>query len=139
MKTKKIALSLLVIMFLFAACDPKKQQPAEPAAAEPAQMDTMNKKIITAHVFVKAEKIADFLEAARPMIDSSQAEAGCESYMLYQNPYDKTKLIFVEVWKDQVAIDNHFSMSYFKAFGPRVNDWLLQPSQLTIYDVTPNE
>jgi len=60
MKTKKIALSLLVIMFLFAACDPKKQQPAEPAAAEPAQMDTMNKKIITAHVFVKAEKIADF-------------------------------------------------------------------------------
>ncbi len=101
--------------------------------------DTLTKKIITARVYVKAEKVADFLEAARFIIDSSQAEAGCESYMLYQNPYDKTKLIFVEVWKDQVAIDNHFSMSYFKAFGPKTKDWLLQPTELKIFDVIPNE
>jgi quinol monooxygenase YgiN len=59
--------------------------------------------------------------------------------LLYQNPYDKTQLIFVEVWKDQIAIDNHFSMSYFKAFGPRTKDWLLKPTELKIYDVMPNE
>jgi quinol monooxygenase YgiN len=137
MKTK-IALSLLIGMFVFAACDPKKQQPAEPVAVTPVT-DTLNKKIITARVYVRAEKVADFLEAARPMIDSSQAEAGCESYMLYQNPFDKTQLIFVEIWKDQVAIDNHFSMSYFKAFGPKTKDWLLQPTELKIFDVAPNE
>jgi quinol monooxygenase YgiN len=133
-----ISISLLILMVLLAACDPKKQPPAEPVAAAPAP-DTLNKKIITARVFVKAEKVADFLEAARAMIDSSQAEAGCESYMLYQNPYDKTSLIFVEIWKDQVAIDNHFSMSYFQAFGPKTKDWLLKPTELTIFDVTPNE
>jgi quinol monooxygenase YgiN len=137
MKTK-FALPLLIIMFFISACEPKKQQPAEPVAATPLA-DTLGKKIITARVFVKAEKVADFLEAARYIIDSSQAEAGCESYNLYQSPYDKTKLIFVEVWKDQVAIDNHFSMSYFKAFGPKTKDWLLQPTELKIYDVTPNE
>jgi quinol monooxygenase YgiN len=137
MKTKT-AFSLLIVMFLFAACAPKKQPAAEPATATPV-VDTITKKIITARVYVKAEKVADFLAAARFIIDSSQAEAGCESYNLYQNPYDKTKLIFVEVWKDQMAIDNHFSMSYFKAFGPMTKDWLLQPTELKIFDVIPNE
>jgi quinol monooxygenase YgiN len=137
MKTKS-ALALLIIVLLTAACEPKKQQPAEPVAATPVA-DTLGKKIITARVYVKAEKVADFLQAARFIIDSSQAEAGCESYNLYQNPYDKTSLIFVEVWKDQVAIDNHFSMSYFKAFGPKTKDWLLKPTELKIFDVTPNE
>ncbi len=79
MKTKS-ALSLLIIACcLFAACDPKKQQPAEPVAAAPVS-DTLSKKIITARVYVKAEKVEDFLEAARFIIDSSQAEPGCESY-----------------------------------------------------------
>jgi quinol monooxygenase YgiN len=137
MKTT-ISLSLLIVMFVFAACEPKKTQPAEPVAAAPVA-DTVTKKIITARVYLKPEKVADFIAAARFIIDSSQAEAGCESYMLYQNPYDKTKMIFVEVWKDQVAIDNHFSMSYFKAFGPKTKDWLSQPTELKIYDVTPNE
>jgi quinol monooxygenase YgiN len=137
MKTT-ISLSLLVVMFLFAACEPKKTQPAEPVVAAPVT-DTLTKKIITARVFLKPEKVADFIAAARFIIDSSQAEAGCESYMLYQNPYEKTKLIFVEVWKDQVAIDNHFSMSYFKSFGPKTKDWLSQPTELKIFDVVPNE
>jgi len=88
---------------------------------------------------VKPEKVADFIEAARYIIDSSRAEAGCESYTLYQDPYNKTDLIFVEVWKDQVAIDNHFSMSYFKSFGPKTADWILKPAELKIYDVIPNE
>ena len=138
MKTKIALFSLPILMFLFPACEPKKQAPAEPVVAA-AVTDTVTKKIITARVFVKAEKVADFIQAARPLIDSSKAEAGCESYMLYQNPYEKTSFIFVEVWKDQVAIDNHFSMSYFKAFGPKTKDWLLQPTELKIFDVTPSE
>lgn len=133
-----ISISLFSLMLLFAACAPKQQQPAEPVAAAPVT-DSLTKKIITARVYVKAEKVEDFLEAARPLIDSSQAEPGCESYLLYQNPYDKTSLIFVEIWKDQVAIDNHFSMSYFKAFGPKTKDWLLKPTELKIFDVSPNE
>ncbi len=138
MKTK-IILSLLIGVFILASCDSSKQPPAEPVAATAVSDTVAHKKIITARVYIKAEKVADFLKAALPMIDSSQAEPGCESYMLYQNPYDKTQLIFVEVWKDQVAIDNHFSMSYFKAFGPLTKDWTLQPTELKIYDVTPDE
>jgi quinol monooxygenase YgiN len=134
---KMLVFALAGVMILAAACTPKTPAPAEPAPAAPVT-DSLTKKMITARIFVKPEKVNDFIAAARAMIDSSNMEAGCESYQLYQNPYDKTKFIFVEVWKDQMAIDNHFGMPYFKAFGPKTKDWLQQDTELKIYDVTLN-
>lgn len=135
---RKLIIPVMAVMLLVAAaCTPKQSEvPASPAVAPVA--DSLISKMITANVFIKPEKVSDFIEAAKFIIDSSNAEPGCVSYQLYQNPYDNTKFIFVEVWKDQMAIDNHFSMSYFKAFGPKTKDWLLQDTELKIYDVTLN-
>lgn len=126
-----------MLTLLIISCTPKNPVPAEVVTAVP-EADSVIKKIITARVYIKPENVSDFIVAARPLIDSSNAEPGCESYMLYQNPYDKTKFIFVEVWKDQIAIDNHFSMPYFKAFGPKTSDWISQPTELNIFDVVMN-
>jgi len=136
MKTRLFVPFVVLTIFIL-ACAPKNPAPAEVIATAP-EADSVTKKIITARVFIKPEKVSDFILAARPLIDSSNAEPGCESYMLYQNPYDKTKFIFVEVWKDQIAIDNHFSMSYFKAFGPKTSTWISQPTELNIFDVVVN-
>jgi quinol monooxygenase YgiN len=126
----------LGLMILLIACTNKQPDSTEQGNTPPAA-DTLSKKMITARIFLKPEYVAQFLEAAKAMIDSSNAEPGCEGYMLYQNPYDPTQLIFVETWKDQAAIDVHFSMSYFKAFGPKTQDWLAQPTELRILDVIP--
>jgi quinol monooxygenase YgiN len=133
----KAIYSLLIagFMILVLSCAKKQDVPAGEATAAPVT-DSLSHKMITAMVYIKSERVADFIEAARAMIDSSNAEPGCISYQLYQNPYDNTKFIFVEAWKDQAAIDTHFSMSYFKAFGPTVQDWLLQPTEIKILDVT---
>jgi len=85
----------LVLLVLALACSRKESSPAVESAARPAA-DSLAKKMITAKVFVKPEYVASFLEVAKTLIDSSNAEPGCEGYMLYQNPYDNTKLIFVE-------------------------------------------
>ena len=106
-----------------------------PATSDETTVADSTKKMITARIFLKPEYVSAFIQEAIPMIDSSNAEPGCEGYMLYQNPYDSTQLIFVETWKDQAAIDNHFSMSYFKAFGPKTQDWLARPTELTIMSV----
>jgi quinol monooxygenase YgiN len=129
---------LLILGFLIVMVACTGKQPVADEAADAAPLtDTISRKMITASVFVKPDHVADFIESAKAIIDSSNAEPGCEAYMLYQNPYDNTKFIFVETWKDQAAIDNHFSMSYFKAFGPKIQDWLLQPTEIKIYDVVP--
>ena len=125
--------TVLFLLIILASCVKKESVPAE-SAVQPAT-DSVLKKMITAKVYLKPEHVADFIEAARAMIDSSNAEPGCESYMLYQDPYDNTKLIFVETWKDQAAIDTHFAMPYFIAFGPKIQDWLAQPTEIKILDV----
>ncbi len=133
MKTRSVMLTLCLAALL-SACN--KKQPAEGTSADTtAVTPVVTKKLITARVYVKPEKVADFIEAAKLMIDSSSAEAGCESYRLYQDPYNPADFIFVETWKDQAAIDAHFAMPYFTAWGPKTKDWMAKPTELKIMDV----
>ena len=94
-------------------------------------------KIITAHKFIKADKVAEFIEFTRDIIAKSRAEEGCISYTLYQDPSDPTKFMFFEQWKDQVAIDYHFSTEHFKLSGSRGKEFDATPSVITIYDACP--
>ena len=125
---------LFLGLLLITACTQNLPDEAE-TVENTLHQDSLSHKMITARLFIHLENVTDFIEAAKFMIDSSNAEPGCISYMLYQNPYDQTQLIFVEEWKDQAAIDAHFAMPYFKAFGPKTSDWRSQPTEVKIFDV----
>jgi len=92
-------------------------------------------KMITAKVFIKAGKEADFISTARKIIENSNKEEGCLEYMLYQNPYETTNFIFVEKYKDQAAIDFHFETPYFKEFGTITADMTSKPAEIKILDI----
>ena len=125
---------LFLGLLLITACMQNLPDEAE-TVENTLYQDSLSHKMITARLFIHPENVTDFIEAAKSMIDSSNAEPGCISYMLYQNPYDHTQLIFVEEWKDQAAIDTHFAMPYFRAFGPKTSDWRSQPTEVKIFDV----
>ena len=125
---------LFLGLLLITACMQNLPDEAE-TVENTLHQDSLSHKMITARLFIHPENVTDFIEAAKSMIDSSNAEPGCISYMLYQNPYDQTQLIFVEEWKDQAAIDTHFAMPYFRAFGPKTSDWRSQPTEVKIFDV----
>ncbi len=128
---------LLVVLFVFAlicsSCGNKKtvasSQAADPSMQAPAPDYGM---MIIAKLSIKAEKIKDFTEAAKVMIENSNKEPGCKSYQLYQDPYDNTKFVFVEQYNNQAAVDAHFAADYFKAFGPKVADLVAGPTQIKI-------
>ena len=92
------------------------------------------KKIISAQVFIKPDKVETFLAATKSLIEKSRAEEGCISYSLYQDPQDKTKFLFFEVWKNQAAVDYHFSTDHFKKFGEMLNECASAPPVITIFD-----
>jgi quinol monooxygenase YgiN len=91
--------------------------------------------MIVAKVNVKPEKVKAFTEAAKSIIEKSNKEAGCKSYQLYQDPYDNTKFVFVEEYKNQAAVDAHFASDYFKAFGPKIADLVAEPAKIKIISV----
>lgn len=137
MKTRMM-LSAAFFMLLFAACGESKNKSG--AHETGADSDTLQgHMVIHARVFVKPGNVTDFVAAAQSMVDSSNMEPGCISYQLYQHAYDSTQFIFVEEWKDQAAIDAHFAMPYFIAWGPKTNDWMAKPAILNIFSANPKQ
>ena len=91
--------------------------------------------MIVAKLTVKPDKIKDFTDAAKEIIEKSNKEAGCKSYQLYQDPYNNTKFVFVEEYKNQAAVDAHFASDYFKAFGPIISELVVAPAKIKIISV----
>jgi len=94
------------------------------------------KKIISAQVFLKPDKVDAFLAATKSLIEKSRAEEGCISYSLYQDPQDKTRFLFFEEWKNQAAVDYHFATEHFQKFGEVLNECASTPAIITVYDST---
>jgi quinol monooxygenase YgiN len=132
MRTRVFILTI-ILLIIGAACKTKTPKPPEQQVIQAVATDYP--KMITARVFIKPGRESDFISAARVMIENSNKEEGCVSYMLYQDPYEKTNFIFIERYKNQAAIDFHFATSYFKAFGERIADMTSIPSEIKIIDI----
>ena len=141
MKTKII--TIVCTAFLMAACCGSGTQPASTCSHEGhahgggkacCASGKEVKKIISAQVYIKADKVADFLSKSQSLIEKSRAEEGCISYSLYQDPQDKTKFLIFEEWKNQAAIDFHFATEHFMQFRADLEEYASEPAVITIYD-----
>jgi len=135
MNPKILILSILLVSAGFSC-----KQKTAPQASESPQAETVApapdyQKMIIAKVWIKPGKEADFINAAKSIIESSNKEEGCLGYMLYQDPYEKTNFIFVEKYKNRAAIDFHFAAPYFSEFGTLIGDWTSQPTDIKIIDI----
>lgn len=73
---------------------------------------------ITAKLVVKEEKISEFQEMAKELVEKSRAEEGNISYSLNQSIQDPKVHCFIEIWKDQAAIDSHNASEHFTRILP---------------------
>jgi len=132
MRTKILFLTVLISLIGFSC---RNNVSADQAQPETTVQPVDYPKMITARVYIKPGKEADFITAAKMMIENSNKEEGCLGYMLYQDPYEKTNFIFVEKYKNQAAIDAHFASSYFKEFGNISSEMTSKPMEIKIYDL----
>jgi len=139
MKTNLLLMQLCLVA-IFSGCGSKNTSESKQVGDTLAKVPVTDcKKIITAKISVKPEKIKEFLDAAREMIEKSNKESGCSFYQLYQDPYDNSKMIFVEEYKNQVAVEAHFATEYFKAFGPKIGDLVAGPAEVKIISVAKED
>jgi quinol monooxygenase YgiN len=135
MKVKNLVL-LFSCAVIISSCGNKKSADSVQFAGTLNTMPvTEYKMMITAKVSVKPDKVKDFIEAAKEIIEKSNKEAGCTFYQLFQDPYDNSKFIFVEEYKNQAAVDAHFATDYFGAFGTKIADLVAAPGVIKIISV----
>jgi len=73
------------------------------------------------------ELVAD---ALRELAPPSQAEVGCLRYEVCRLKDDATKLVVLEEWESQAALDVHMATPHFQAFGGKIGDALAAPPTL---------
>ena len=77
---------------------------------------------IVAVMKVKAEYLDTFKTLAKELVEKSLAEEGNISYSLNELIGDPATLAFIEVWKDQAAIDTHNATEHFTSILPRLGE-----------------
>lgn len=71
---------------------------------------------IVATIVVKPEYRQALLEQFQALVLASRQEAGNVSYDLHEALDNADKLVFIEYWQSQAAIDEHNASVHFQAF-----------------------
>lgn len=90
---------------------------------------------IIAETFVPHENFEEFLAIAAPLVTASQAEPGNLFYNLHRSRTNPEKVMFIEGWENQAAIDRHNASAHFTSALPKLGR--LSKAEMTIetYDI----
>ncbi len=136
MKVKlSVILLALVLVQLSGGCGNNKSTGSSNVSETTVVQAIDSKMVIIAKISVKPEEVKNFTEAAKDIIENSNTESGCIYYQLFQDPYDSSKFVFVEEYKNQASVDTHFAAEYFKAFGPKISDMITGAPEIKVITV----
>lgn len=57
------------------------------------------------------------INLASDLLPLSRQETGCIRYDFLQDPIDKSRFVFFELWQSQSDLKEHFQKPYFKSFA----------------------
>jgi quinol monooxygenase YgiN len=89
--------------------------------------------IVIAKVSVKPECKQELLTLAKTVIAATNAEEGCISYILLDNPYDPGSCMFVEEWASLDALRTHAASSHIGEWRRQSKDLLSAKTTVTVY------
>ncbi|MCC8019493.1 MAG: antibiotic biosynthesis monooxygenase [Rikenellaceae bacterium] len=69
---------------------------------------------VIAKAVLKEGTKEQFKEVTRNLVDGSRKETGNISYDLYEDMDDSSVMCFIEVWRDEAAIEAHNASGHFR-------------------------
>ncbi|MCK9298291.1 MAG: antibiotic biosynthesis monooxygenase [Methanoculleus sp.] len=88
---------------------------------------------IIARCSARAGRAEELVQLAGNLVDSSRKEEGNVSYDFYADIADPAKFTFIEVWKDQAAIDFHNATPHFQGFVEKAGPLFAGPLDVALY------
>jgi quinol monooxygenase YgiN len=92
-------------------------------------------QVVVGKFMAKPEKQAELIQLAQGMFEPSRAEPGCISYEFYEDTQGDHTFVFVESWKNQEALDQHFQTAYFKRFMAQFSDMIIGKPVIKVFEV----
>lgn len=88
---------------------------------------------IVARQVIRKECIAKYRKLTKELVEKSQAEAGNVMYTSNQSIEDERVHCFIEIWKDQEAIDMHNASEHFQRIIPQLGEMFDAPESVDLY------
>lgn len=92
--------------------------------------------LIVGTIRLPAERLAEAIPAMKCMIESSRAENGCEAYSYSEDVLDRGLIHVMEMWRDQAALDRHFSSEHIAAWRSVWSRLAIRDRNLRLYTVS---
>lgn len=72
--------------------------------------------IVIGHIIASPETLEDILALGRAHSVRSRSEPGCIAHNVHVDAEDAVRVVFVEYWTDQAALEAHFRVPESRAF-----------------------
>jgi quinol monooxygenase YgiN len=89
-------------------------------------------KVVAKH-YVKSDKLKEYLEQARPLVEATVQENGCIKYELFEDVQDPTILTMIEEWVDKDALNKHMASEHFLRIVPILGKLIEKPTEINLY------
>lgn len=83
--------------------------------------------------YVKPEKVQEFMDLCKTLVEATLKEEGCIEYGLYQELGNSGILTFLEEWKDEKSLDEHLNSNHFRKIFPLFSEYLEKETEVNVY------
>lgn len=91
-------------------------------------------QVTLVHVHVKADHVADFIEASRLNHEASIREAGNRRFDILQSAEDPTRFILYEAYASDDDAAAHKQTQHYLSWREIVAQWMAEPRQGLAYN-----
>ncbi|MGB3856664.1 MAG: putative quinol monooxygenase [Methanosarcina flavescens] len=82
---------------------------------------------------VKPEKVQEFMDLCKNLVEATLKEEGCIEYGLHQDLENSGVITFLEEWEDENSLDRHLHSSHFKEIFPLFPEYCEKETEVNIY------
>ena len=90
-------------------------------------------KVVAKH-FVKEDKVNEFLELGKKLVEATVKENGCIKYELFKDMKDSRVLTIIEEWKSKADLDKHQDSEHFIEIIPILSSFMEKPAEINLYE-----
>lgn len=88
---------------------------------------------VIAKFFVNQNKIDQFIQLSKELIENTRKENGCIKYELFEDSTKNTVFSIIEEWENTQALDAHFNSKHFTEIIPQLELTVTQKIEVNIY------
>jgi quinol monooxygenase YgiN len=95
--------------------------------------------IVLGSVTVQEGKLPQALVLSHEHVARSRAEPGCITHAVYQGTQNPLRLVFIEQWQDQPAIEAHFKVPESRAFAKALTALAVERPDIALFEAAAVE